>query len=104
MNMEYLVSAMLVMIGVTFSTRAAPFLLLRGQKNNRRLKFVGEHFPPAAMLLLVFYCIKDSLFSPTHGGPEIISIAVVVALHQWKRIPLLSIVAGTGLYMYLVQR
>lgn len=38
-----------------------------------------------------------------HGLPELISIAVITALHLWKRNVLLSIGVGTALYMVLVQ-
>ncbi|WP_276798810.1 AzlD domain-containing protein [Cloacibacillus porcorum] len=44
-----------------------------------------------------------SLFLGTHGIPEAISIAVVTALHFWKRAMLLSIAGGTAAYMLLVQ-
>ena len=38
-----------------------------------------------------------------HGLSELISIAVITALHLWKRNVLLSIGVGTALYMVLVQ-
>ncbi|MDY5390420.1 branched-chain amino acid transporter permease [Cloacibacillus porcorum] len=44
-----------------------------------------------------------SLFLGTYGVPEAISIAVVTALHFWKRAMLLSIAGGTAAYMLLVQ-
>lgn len=54
--------------------------------------------------LLVVYCLKDvSLFSGSHGIPEAIAIAVVIALHLWKRQMLLSVAGGTIVYMLLVQ-
>ena len=37
------------------------------------------------------------------AGTEIIAAAVVVLLHVWRRNTLLSIVAGTVVYMLLVQ-
>lgn len=39
----------------------------------------------------------------SHALPEIIAAAVVVLLHVWRRNTLLSIVAGTVVYMLLVQ-
>lgn len=44
-----------------------------------------------------------SLFAGSHGIPEFISIALVIALHLWKRQMLLSIAGGTICYMALVQ-
>ena len=43
------------------------------------------------------------LLGPTHGLPELIAAAAVVGLHCWKKNTLLSIAAGTALYMVLVQ-
>lgn len=61
--------------------------------------------PPAAMMgLLVVYCLRNvSVVSAPHGLPELISIAVLAALHLWKRNVLLSIGVSTVLYMVLVQ-
>ena len=42
------------------------------------------------------------LLGPTHGLPELIAAAAVVGLHCWKKNTLLSIAAGTALYMVLV--
>ena len=54
--------------------------------------------------LLVVYCLKNvSLLAAPHGLPEAIAIAVVAALHLWKRQMLLSIAGGTVCYMLLVQ-
>ena len=54
--------------------------------------------------MLIIYCLKNvSIFEGSHGIPELISIAVVIGLHLWKRKMLLSIAAGTILYMLLVQ-
>ena len=56
------------------------------------------------MGLLVVYCLRNvSIVEAPHGLPELISIAVLAALHLWKRNVLLSIGVGTALYMVLVQ-
>ena len=44
-----------------------------------------------------------SLLAGSHGLPEAISIALVVAVHLWKRQMLLSIASGTLCYMLLAQ-
>lgn len=65
---------------------------------------LGTVLPSAVFGLLVVYCLKNvSLFTGSHGLPELISIAVVAGLHVWKRQMLLSIAGGTVCYMLLVQ-
>ncbi|HJC43576.1 MAG TPA: AzlD domain-containing protein, partial [Candidatus Mediterraneibacter gallistercoris] len=60
--------------------------------------------PAAVFGLLVIYCLKDvSIFTGSHGIPELISIILVILLHVWKRQILLSIAGGTVCYMLLVQ-
>ncbi|MCD7953144.1 MAG: branched-chain amino acid transporter permease [Synergistaceae bacterium] len=89
----------------TVTTRFLPFLIFpAGRKTPEYIQYLGRRLPPAALGMLVIYCLKDvSLFSGTHGIPEAISIAVVTALHFWKRAMLLSIAGGTAVYMLLVQ-
>jgi len=56
------------------------------------------------MGLLVVYCLKNvNILTGSHGLPEFLAIAFVVALHLWKRQMLLSISGGTVCYMLLVQ-
>ena len=86
-------------------TRWTPFLLFSGDKKLPKVvEDLGRLLPPAMMGLLVVYCLRnDSVVSAPHGLPELISIAVLAALHLWKRNVLLSIGVGTVLYMVLVQ-
>ena len=68
------------------------------------ITYLGRTLPAAMMGLLVVYCLRNfSVASAPHGLPELISIAVITALHLWKRNVLLSIGVGTALYMVLVQ-
>ena len=56
------------------------------------------------MGMLVVYCLRDTTFTQIGGFlPQAISVALVVALHVWKKNTLLSIIAGTACYMVLVQ-
>lgn len=89
----------------TMLTRFLPFLLFpAGRPTPKYIQYLGKFLPAAVFGLLVIYCLKDvSLLSGSHGIPELISIAVVVALHLWKRQMLLSIAGGTVCYMLLVQ-
>ena len=89
----------------TIATRLAPFLLFNGKKPIPPLiRYLGEALPPAVIALLVVYCLKNvQWLTGSHGLPELLCIAVTALLHLWKRNNLLSIGAGTVLYMVLVQ-
>ena len=86
-------------------TRYLPFLLFPGNKPTPKyIRYLGNVLPAAVFGLLVIYCLKNvSLLTGSHGIPELVSIAVVIALHLWKRQMLLSIAGGTVCYMLLVQ-
>ena len=89
----------------TMLTRFLPFLLFpAGKPTPKAVHYLGSVLPGAVFGLLVVYCLKNvSLFTGSHGLPELISIALVVRLHLWKRQMLLSIAGGTACYMLLVQ-
>lgn len=68
------------------------------------VRYLGKVLPPAVIGMLVIYCLKEvQLTAYPYGIPEAVSVAAVVLLHLWKRNNLLSIGAGTVLYMFLVQ-
>ena len=89
----------------TMLTRYLPFLVFpAGKETPKAVQYLGQVLPGAVFGLLVIYCLKGvHLFTGSHGLPELLSIAVVVGLHLWKRQMLLSIAGGTVCYMLLVQ-
>ena len=89
----------------TMITRFTPFLLFPDSKKPPKVvTYLGKLLPPAVMGLLVVYRLRNvSVVRSPHGLPELIAIAVIVILHKWKGNVLLSIGAGTVLYMVLVQ-
>lgn len=89
----------------TMITRFLPFILFPGGRETPELvQHLGRFLPASVFGLLIIYCLRNvSVFSGSHGLPELISIAVVVLLHRWKRQMLLSIAGGTVCYMVLVQ-
>ena len=90
---------------VTALIRFAPFLVFRGGGEPPAVILrLGKLLPCAVMSMLVVYCLRNMNFAgASHALPEIIAAAVVVLLHVWRRNTLLSIVAGTVVYMLLVQ-
>ena len=89
----------------TLVTRFLPFLLFpAGRPTPRYVQYLGKALPPAALGLLVVYCLKDVDFTGgSHGLLELSSMALVTVLHVWRRNTLLSIAAGTVCYMLLAQ-
>lgn len=94
----------LVVLG-TVLTRFLPFLVFpAGKPTPRYIQYLGKVLPSAVFGLLIIYCLKNvNIFTGSHAVPELLSIAVVIALHLWKRQMLLSIAGGTVFYMLLVQ-
>ena len=101
---QQLITIAMVVLG-TALTRFLPFLIFpAGKPTPRYIQYLGRVLPAAVFGLLVIYCLKDvSLFTGSHAIPELLSIALVVALHLWKRQMLLFIAGGTVCYMLLVQ-
>ena len=89
----------------TLITRFLPFVLFSEKKETPKfIEYLGKALPAAIFALLVVYCLKNvDLTAGSHGIPEFISVAVVTALHLWKRKILLSMAGGTLCYMLLVQ-
>ncbi len=89
----------------TLLTRALPFILFPDKKETpKTILYLGKVLPYSIMGLLIIYCLKNvSLLNSPHGIPEAIAVLCVVLLHLWKSNTLLSIGAGTIVYMVLVQ-
>mgnify|MGYP002798741157 FL=1 len=101
---QQIITIAMVVLG-TMITRFLPFLIFPpGKETPKYIQYVGKVLPAAVFGLLVIYCLRSvDLFSGNHGLPEALSIALVIALHVWKRQMLLSIAGGTICYMLLVQ-
>ncbi|MCL1855712.1 MAG: AzlD domain-containing protein [Clostridia bacterium] len=66
--------------------------------------YLGRALSPAVMGLLVVYCLRNvNVLAAPYALPEAAAIACVAALHCWKRNVLLSIGAGTAVYMVLIR-
>ena len=89
----------------TFATRVVPFLIFpKGKEIPAVIQYLGKVLTPAVIGMLVVYCLRATpVMKAPHGLPEAIAVAVTAGLHVWKRNNLLSIGAGTILYMVLIQ-
>lgn len=101
---EQIITIAVCILG-TMLTRFLPFLVFSSKKPTPKfIDYLGKALPCAVFGMLVVYCLKNvSLFSGSHGIPELIAIAVTAGLHLWKKQMLLSIAGGTIVYMLLVQ-
>lgn len=89
----------------TIITRFLPFIIFKDTKaNNSYIQYLGQVLPYSAIGLLVVYCLKNVNFNgPANWIPEAAAIICIALLHYWKENTLLSIGAGTVIYMVLVQ-
>lgn len=89
----------------TMSMRFLPFLIFpAGKPTPKYIQYLGKVLPGAVFGMLVIYCLKTvSVTSFPFGIPELIGIAVTAVLHLWKKQMILSMGAGTIVYMLLVQ-
>ena len=100
MSSALLVAAMSL---TTIMLRFLPFLVFRN-KIPEYITCLGKVLPPAIIGMLVIYCLKDvTLAVSPFGLPELTACAAIVGIQVWKRDALISILAGTVLYMVLVQ-
>ena len=98
--------AIIAMALVTYSIRLGPFVLFGGGKQTPEwVRYIGGVLPPAVMGMLIVYSLKHiEIFNISSSLPVLIAIAVTSLLHLWKRNNLLSILSGTAVYMFLIQR
>lgn len=101
---EQMITIGLCVIG-TMATRFLPFIIFNSKKPTPKyIEYLGKALPAAIFGMLVIYCLKNvSVFSGSHGLPELIAIILTILLHLWKRQTLFSIAGGTVCYMLLVQ-
>lgn len=83
---QQLLTIGMVVLG-TVIARFLPFLLFpAGKPTPKYVRYLGNFLPAAVFGLLVVYCLRNvNPFVGSHGLPELIAIAVVVALHLWKK-------------------
>ena len=95
----------LVVAAATLSTRACTFLLFPpGRPTPLYISYLGRVLPCATMGLLIVYCVKTvTPLSFPHGLPELLAIGLTGLIQWFSKNTLASIVAGTVVYMVLIQ-
>ena len=93
----------LIMSAVTILLRFLPFWVFH-KDTPPYVSYLGRVLPPAIIGMLVIYCLKDVRpLSVPYGIPELAAVVFVAAMQTWKRNSLVSILAGTALYMVLIR-
>ena len=105
---EYMHAILIIVVmgGATLATRILPVLIFgRGERVPDFILYLGKVIPYTAMGLLIVYCLRDvSVIHGSHGLPELIALAAVTGSYLWKRNTILSVIIGTVIYMFLLQR
>ena len=102
-ELDYLIIVIIVMALSTYFTRLIPFVLFSPGRESSILNNVAKSTPPMVMMILVVYMLKDMNYYTYELVFTSIAIAVTIGFQVFKRNALLSIVAGTAVYMFFVQ-
>ena len=88
--------AVVVVAVITFVCRIAPFVLLRGRKDNAMLAFLSRAMPLGVMIVLVAYTLGGVSLAPSTWLPAAGGIGATAGLHLWRRSIGLSLIGGTA--------
>lgn len=102
MNHNYALIAILLMGVVTIALRALPFIAGKFLRRHALVKKLGDSLPLAIMVLLLIDTINGQASSNPHGiWQELLAALIVVVFQLRLRQPLLSILAGSVVYVLL---
>lgn len=102
MDYGYLLIVIAAMGAVTFILRAFPFLGAQWLRRSPVIQHLGRFLPLAIMALLLVHSAAGAAREHATGPwPELLAIGATCLLQWRSRNPLLSIVAGTALYVLL---
>ncbi len=92
-----------VAAAVTWALRLVPFAILAPMRHSTVVKYLSVHMPVGVMVMLAIYTLK-----PAVGGDAlelgwlVIAVTLTAGLHLWRGSALLSILAGTAVYVVLM--
>ena len=96
----YMLTAIALAAAITFALRAAPFAVVAPLRSSRLMRDLARWMPGGLMVILLAYLLRGDVHqSASHAVLASLSLALVVGLHWWRSNALLSIVAGTALYV-----
>ncbi|MCD8036341.1 MAG: AzlD domain-containing protein [Clostridiales bacterium] len=104
-DIMFTAASIAVIAAVTWICRAIPYIIFGGKREIPPvITYLGKVLPAAIMIILVIYCLRNvEFFNYSESLPTIISVAAVVLLQWKKENTILTIAAGTVLYMVLIR-
>ena len=106
---EMIITFILIWAG-TVLTRFLPYIIFPERREVPGIiVYLGKVLGPAVFGLLVVYCLRNTNIitgfadGGSHGIPELSASILTIIVYRWKRQMILSMAAGTILYMILVQ-
>ena len=92
-----------VSAAVTWALRIVPFAVLAPMRHSAVVKYLCVHMPVGVMVMLALYTLRHAPESDARElGWLLIAVAVTVGLHLWRGHALVSILAGTAVYVVLM--
>lgn len=102
-GLEKAVMIVLAVLGV-MTTRFLPFLVFRPDRPTPPfIRYLGRWLGPAVFGLLVVYCFRGTIATGERAIPMILSTAATVFVQLRTHRMMLSMAAGTALYMVLIR-
>lgn len=99
-DMTYLIAGVCTAAAITFALRALPFIVIEPLRDSPLAAELAVRMPAGLMLILVVYLLRDVPRQPaTTGLASVIALLIVVGLQWWRGHALLSIFAGTAVYV-----
>ncbi|MDY3286245.1 MAG: AzlD domain-containing protein [Eubacteriales bacterium] len=103
MKNGFVITAILLAALITFSLRALPFAVFRGNRSMPAwLDRLGKALPSAIMAVLVVYCLKDAADGGSRAAAGLIAALATAVLYKWRHNTFLGIAGGTAVYMALL--
>lgn len=96
----YIALLVAVSAAVTWGLRALPFAALAPLRHSAVVRYLSLHMPLGVMVMLALYTIRDAPEASVYQQIWLaVAVLVTVALQLWRRHALLSILAGTVVYV-----
>ncbi|MBG9368056.1 branched-chain amino acid transporter permease [Streptococcus mitis] len=94
-----------ICILATVLTRFLPFWIFKSNRPTPAyIQYLGQVLPGAIFGMMVIYSLRTvSITSSPYGLPELISLAITLLFHLWRKSMLISLAAGTLSFMIITR-